>query len=304
MRALVCSLASIVLLAASPALAGRNANGALVVHADDSINYTPCEGAYFYCAQPIPTSCESLDTQFVWQYEPVLFILAAFDASSSPSVSAIRFGLQYNFDGGAGFGSAHCWGACGSALEQPDADWPAGGADLRSGNLVTFPSPVFERVFKVYHFSIDQWDTEQPNWFIASVPYSESEPALFYDDSVPPNEDVCTGFGIARWTQPGHNDCPQVPSASVREASARIAAVGSNPFTGRTTLGFTLSVAGAARVEILDLQGGLVVELARGEYAAGTHEVTWDATGSASGVYFARLTTDAGTRSVKLIHLD
>ena len=213
----------------------------------------------------------------------MLFILAAFDASSSPSVSAIRFGLQYNFDGGAGFGSAHCWGACGSALEQPDADWPAGGADLRSGNLVTFSSPVSERLFKVYHFNIDQYETEQPDWFIATVPYSETEPALFYDDALPPNEDTCVGFGTARWTQPGQNDCPQVPPSSVEEVRAGITAVGPNPFVGYATLAFTLPAAGVARVDILDLQGRRVAGLADGEFAAGTHEVVWNATGVAAG---------------------
>ncbi|MEM1043106.1 MAG: T9SS type A sorting domain-containing protein [Bacteroidota bacterium] len=76
-----------------------------------------------------------------------------------------------------------------------------------------------------------------------------------------------------------------------------------NPFTGRTTVGFTVPEAGPARVAVFDVLGREVAMLADGPLAAGQHEVVLDGAALPSGVYVVRLTTESQTltRRVTLI---
>jgi photosystem II stability/assembly factor-like uncharacterized protein len=62
-----------------------------------------------------------------------------------------------------------------------------------------------------------------------------------------------------------------------------------NPFNPTTTIPFTLRQRADVTVMIYDLQGRRVATVADGPYLAGTHEVAFDASGLASGVYLYRL---------------
>jgi subtilisin len=62
-----------------------------------------------------------------------------------------------------------------------------------------------------------------------------------------------------------------------------------NPFASATTLRYSLPRAADVRLEVFDALGRRVATLAAGEQAAGTHEVTWEVSSLASGVYIARL---------------
>ncbi len=84
-------------------------------------------------------------------------------------------------------------------------------------------------------------------------------------------------------------------------------AIRPNPMRATASISFTLAAAGAARVSIVDVAGreiALVDESARG---AGTHTVAWDGVTNGlpapAGIYFARVATDAGVLSEKLIRL-
>ncbi len=66
-----------------------------------------------------------------------------------------------------------------------------------------------------------------------------------------------------------------------------------NPFNPTTRLQFDLPEAGVVRIAIYDLAGNLVRTVVAGEYAAGQHHITWDATDEqgmkvGSGIYFCR----------------
>jgi hypothetical protein len=302
---LISSIALLVLLA-SPAVAGRNANGALVVHVARSPAYTACDlSGEQICGIPVPGSCGELVTQ-VDDDVPTIFLLASWTEIASPGVSAIRFGITHNLPTDHVYWPAStCWNLCVSgASEFQDADWPGGGGDGRSGNIVTFSAPIYDRLFKFYCFVLEGIYLDGGPYFFATSPYSEADPALFYDDATPPNTDICANFGIARWLEVGNNDCPQIPPASVDDAPVRITAVGPNPCVGRATFTVFLTASGAVRVQILDLQGRRIATLVDGALPAGSHEVVWNAAGASSGIYLARLTTPAGVRSTKLILLD
>ena len=72
-----------------------------------------------------------------------------------------------------------------------------------------------------------------------------------------------------------------------------------NPVGTTARVAFTLAEGGPVVLEVVDPLGRTVAVLAEGPFAAGSHEVTFDASDLASGVYFCRLRTpdDARTRT-------
>jgi hypothetical protein len=76
-----------------------------------------------------------------------------------------------------------------------------------------------------------------------------------------------------------------------------------NPFNPSTNIRYTVDQSGPVRLAIYNMLGQQVAELVNQSQNAGTYQVTWNASGSASGVYFYRLES-AGqslTRQMTLI---
>ncbi len=89
-------------IATHPAQAGRNQNGALVVHTNNMIIYTPA----YYCETPaVPAVCEELDPNGTQGLDSVqlIWLLAAFRPEASPAVTAIQFGIEHNIPTGQGY---------------------------------------------------------------------------------------------------------------------------------------------------------------------------------------------------------
>jgi hypothetical protein len=59
-----------------------------------------------------------------------------------------------------------------------------------------------------------------------------------------------------------------------------------NPFNPVTTISFALPQATLVQLSIFDIQGSKVEDLISGWKEAGIHEITWDASGLSSGIYF------------------
>jgi hypothetical protein len=79
-----------------------------------------------------------------------------------------------------------------------------------------------------------------------------------------------------------------------------------NPFNPRTTFSFSLPQTGRVMLAVYDVRGARVATLVNGELPAGTRTVEWNGTNDAgapmpSGVYFGRLETPTGVRSVKMM---
>jgi len=80
-----------------------------------------------------------------------------------------------------------------------------------------------------------------------------------------------------------------------------------NPFTSSTAVEFILDRPGHAHIDVYDVVGRSVADLADGEFAAGVQSVAWDGRGRdgapmPSGVYFIRLTAN-GVESVRKVLL-
>ncbi|NUO19279.1 T9SS type A sorting domain-containing protein [bacterium] len=74
-----------------------------------------------------------------------------------------------------------------------------------------------------------------------------------------------------------------------------------NPFNPTTTLNFTLSQSSHVQLDLFDIQGRLVTSLANEIMTAGSHNVSVDGSGLASGIYFAKLQAGAQARTAKLV---
>jgi hypothetical protein len=104
------------------------------------------------------------------------------------------------------------------------------------------------------------------------------------------------GFGVQAWLDDSVlpiEPLPVRPRALVLSAAP-------NPFNPVTRLSFTLERPGAARLAVFDLRGREVARPAARDFAAGTHEVTFDASALASGLYLARLEAEGRTAVAKL----
>jgi len=81
-----------------------------------------------------------------------------------------------------------------------------------------------------------------------------------------------------------------------------------NPFNPMTKISYKLPADSHVHLLVYDIAGRLVKVLAEGNQIAGAHEVMWDGKDNsgaqvASGTYFARLESDAGTAVQKLVML-
>jgi hypothetical protein len=72
-----------------------------------------------------------------------------------------------------------------------------------------------------------------------------------------------------------------------------------NPFNARTMIKFELPSESDVAINVYNI-AGQVVKTFRNHYAAGRHQVSWDATEIASGVYFARVTAGDNAQTIKM----
>ncbi len=76
-----------------------------------------------------------------------------------------------------------------------------------------------------------------------------------------------------------------------------------NPFNPTTTIEFSLASDGKASIEVFNVRGQKVKTLLDSTMPSGKHQIVWDATDAASGIYFIRLRTDGETRINKALLL-
>ncbi len=76
-----------------------------------------------------------------------------------------------------------------------------------------------------------------------------------------------------------------------------------NPITGSAALNFSTPISGHATVQVFDVTGRVVEILVDSEVGVGSHSVSWTPGDIASGVYFVRLSSPAGTVSTRAMVL-
>ena len=76
-----------------------------------------------------------------------------------------------------------------------------------------------------------------------------------------------------------------------------------NPFNPETMIGYSLPIRSEVILTIYNIRGEEVALLINGTVPAGDHQVSWDASGFASGIYFYRLQADDFVRTRKMLLL-
>ncbi len=94
------------------------------------------------------------------------------------------------------------------------------------------------------------------------------------------------------------------PDAESAPATGTALSVHPNPFRASASIHWIQKAGETVTLEVYDVKGRLVTTLASAQKAAGEHDLAWDGkddSGSllAAGIYFCRLTTDAGTAQVR-----
>lgn len=125
---------------------------------------------------------------------------------------------------------------------------------------------------------------------------------FFSVDALPANLSFDPGNWILKYVSQITSDVPEGIASSVALH------VPANPTGADAGLSFSMPLDGHADLRIYDVAGRLVATLVDGDVPAGTHGATWNGldTGgapAASGVYFARLSTEHGEASGKLVLL-
>jgi len=118
---------------------------------------------------------------------------------------------------------------------------------------------------------------------------------------------LTTGDGewISEWTCTGESfPGESVGTRSVASVPETFSLSASpNPFNPSSALSFQLLANSRVSLRVYDTAGREVATLVEGWREAGAHEVTFDASGLPSGIYFARLRSDGLTQVQKLILL-
>ncbi|MCC2546669.1 LamG domain-containing protein [Hymenobacter sp. BT175] len=84
-------------------------------------------------------------------------------------------------------------------------------------------------------------------------------------------------------------------------ASAQLAPNFPNPFSGTTTIPYTLRQSGQVRLRVLDLTGREVVKLVDEVKPAGSYAIPFNAAGLTAGVYVSQLTLDGNTITRRML---
>jgi hypothetical protein len=104
------------------------------------------------------------------------------------------------------------------------------------------------------------------------------------------NEFLLAGTaGSAAWRRPLSEIVTGVDGEVTLPASVSLYQNYPNPLNPSTTIGYRLPLAGEVTLTVYDLHGRAVATLVDGTEQAGRKQVTWNATGVSSGVYFYRL---------------
>jgi len=74
-----------------------------------------------------------------------------------------------------------------------------------------------------------------------------------------------------------------------------------NPFNPSTIINFTIGSGGHVLLSIYDIKGREILRLVDESMAAGSHQINWDASSYASGIYFVGIHSNDKSLSQKLV---
>ncbi len=143
-------------------------------------------------------------------------------------------------------------------------------------------------------YSIDMEEIEDLIALLMSV---EEEPAemiasaLTIQQDEPPEEIVIPGIQaqMSEYEEGDRDVSSEIVDADYLPDSPELSQNYPNPFNPATTIEYAIPENGQVKLEIYDITGRHITTLVDETQQAGAHQVTWDASNAASGVYIYRL---------------
>lgn len=178
----------------SESTAGPNAGGTLIVHACPTVCFSDSDPKS-YCPDFQLDVCHNANTREDSGIRSLWWIAAAFAETSSPRLSAVIYGIDYDPDSVV----LSYDGTCGDfSLYMPD--WPAPG----SGNAVAWNEAQTDFLVPITYFV--GYAYAHPATF--SVIGHPTGGGSFADDEVPANLDPVVGYGTLGFGTDGFLPCP------------------------------------------------------------------------------------------------
>jgi|GEM_PF-643612 subtilisin family serine protease len=135
--------------------------------------------------------------------------------------------------------------------------------------------------------------------------YVGDYPSTIYDQDSFPFTKSATGDGpwVNDWANTGQSFDESLGGTTAATEPEGFAFHGAypNPFNPRTAISYQLSADSHVSLRVYDLAGRMVAELVSGIRDAGVHQVTWDASGLPSGLYFCRIQAGGFTDVAKMM---
>ncbi|MFN8548228.1 MAG: hypothetical protein U0527_09785 [Candidatus Eisenbacteria bacterium] len=177
----------------SPALAGVNAGGVILLSTEEALTYQP-DGVD--CGELQLRSCVEADTRVDGTEITVVSVLAEWKDSAAPRLSGVSFGISYDENSI----QVVDWGRC-SDFALPDGAWPGSG----SGIGLSWNQPVTATRARVMWFALQHLDATPVTFAVVAHPV---QGARFADDSVPAKLDTVVGLGTLGFDTNGTAPCP------------------------------------------------------------------------------------------------
>jgi hypothetical protein len=171
------------------------------------------------------------------------------------------------------------------------------------------PWTVVERSFTNY---LSGWAINRPNMYFPVPSYYGAGDYLMWgrcgsgivwaEDSFPWTKSGWNDFGAGPLVPDGvPNPFDQIDKGESAPVSFDLQGAYPNPFNPTTTISFSLGKAQRVNLSVYDISGREVAILVDGYRAVGSHDVTFDASSLASGIYVYRLTAGSQTLNGKMV---
>jgi len=148
-------------------------------------------------------------------------------------------------------------------------------------------------------------NTESAAHILAVVPGTDSS---FVDEEVGLFNYAITAMDRNSNESPAVHGPVSLSDESILPTELELLPAFPNPFNGTTWIRYRLPKSGVVSLEVYDLRGVYIRELARGRQAAGIHETSWDGRDYSglemgAGVYFVRLQTPEAQAMIQVLYL-
>ena len=159
----------------------------------------------------------------------------------------------------------------------------------------------------VFNADLSEWDvgnvTDMDSMFFKAATFNQ-DLSGWNTCKVTSSTDFSTG--ATAWTMPMPNFPCNSATNTEEEDKASVFALEQNypnPFNPSTVINYSVANRGEVSLSVYNLLGQKVAQLVNGTKAAGSYNVTWNATAAASGMYYYRLEAGGQVLTQKMMSI-